>query len=207
MGTFMNALEARLARGDPIDGARSVASFFLSRIDTQVDERLDRLLPRAGADERPRTLRGRAATAWAAYALRVHKQVFAEDRWERLRQHGALVQKPLWASMSTKDPSYRDVKYPEALVQPGTIVTMPRVTLDAFRNHGSVRPSLEGSEREAMRVLKDLHELGIDMERVADELLEDGIVKFTKPYVEALEAIEHERRAFAASGVLGSVED
>jgi transaldolase len=207
MEAYASALEKRLSHGEDIEEVRSVASFFVSRVDAKVDERLDLLGSRGGLDDRARKLRGRAAIAWAKYAYQVHRQMLAGERWGRLFDRGARIQKPLWASTSTKDPAYSDVKYIEALIGPDTIDTMPRATLDAFRNHGTVRPTIEENLEDEMRSLKDLSELGIDLEQVAGELLEEGITKFVKPYEEALSAIDQERKSFSAIGLAGSIED
>ncbi|HTD84115.1 MAG TPA: transaldolase, partial [Gemmatimonadaceae bacterium] len=142
---YIAGLEDRVKAGKPIDGLHSVASFFVSRVDTEVDKRLDALIAKADAAEKERLkmLKGRAAIANAKLAYRLFRQKFAGPRWEALAKRGARLQRPLWASTSTKNPEYRDVMYVEELIGPDTVDTMPPATIDAFREHGVVDKTVD----------------------------------------------------------------
>ena len=178
---YIAGLERRLANGEPVDGIASVASFFVSRVDTAVD----RLLPEGTP------LRGKAAVANAKVAYDRFRQLFSGERWERLAAAGARVQRPLWASTGTKDPAYSDVLYVEELVGPDTVNTMPQQTIDAFRDHGRVRPLaiVEGLE-EAEVTLGLLAEHGIDLAAVTEGLLADGLQAFEADLSKLLAVIE-----------------
>ncbi|MGD8363151.1 MAG: transaldolase, partial [Gemmatimonadota bacterium] len=136
MEAHIQALEARREKGEPLDSVASVASFFLSRIDTKVDKRLDALRKEGTHADTASALRGKTAVASAKLAYRRWQGVYSGPRWESLAGSGANVQKPLWASTSTKDPAYSDIMYVEPLIGPHTVNTMPDVTIDAFRDHG-----------------------------------------------------------------------
>ena len=143
---YMAGLEDRIKAKQPIDGLASVASFFVSRVDTEIDKRLDAMIakaPNQQEKERLAMLKGRAAIANAKLAYRLFQQKFAGPRWEALAKEGARVQRPLWASTSTKNPEYRDVMYVEELIGPDTVNTMPPATIDAFRDHGVVARSVD----------------------------------------------------------------
>ena len=198
---FIRGLERRLEAGQPISRIASVASFFVSRIDTAVDALLRETSP----------LRGKAAIANAKTAYQIFKRLFSGERWERLAAAGARVQRPLWASTSTKNPSYRDVMYVEELIGPDTVNTMPESTLRAFADHGRVRPTLDEGIDEAERVLAALAEAGIDLDAVTAKVLDEGVKAFAKDYDKLLEAIgakcraivEEERRPLVSLGGLG----
>jgi transaldolase len=193
---YFNAMETRLDRGESLRVA-SVASFFLSRIDSKVDDLLDKLIESGPSAAEAEALKGRAAVANAKLAYRLWREMFAGDRWTRLEQAGAHVQKPLWASTSTKNPEYSDVKYVETLIGPQTINTMPDETLVAFRDHGRVADTVEtdlDAERDA---LDRLERLGIDMQRVTHELAVEGVEKFIKPFDVLIQALEEKRRVLA----------
>jgi transaldolase/glucose-6-phosphate isomerase len=177
---YMAGLERRLAAGQPIDRVSSVASFFVSRVDTAVDS----LLPESSV------LRGKAAVANAKLAYQAFKGLFSGSRWERLATAGGRVQRPLWASTGTKNPNYSDVLYVEELIGPHTVNTMPESTLLAFADHGRVRPTLEADLEEAERITRLLGEAGIDLERVTAKLLEDGVAAFRRDFEKLLEAID-----------------
>ena len=178
---YLAGLERRLAAGRPIDRVASVASFFVSRIDTVVDA----LLP----DGSP--LRGQVAIANAKLAYREFQRIFSGERWARLARAGARVQRPLWASTGTKSPAYPDVVYVEELVGPHTVNTMPASTLDAFRAHGHVRPEavLEQGAGAAFTIAR-LPELGIDLAQIAATLLEDGLAAFDADLAKVVGTIE-----------------
>lgn len=177
---YIRGLERRLDRGEPVDRVASVASFFVSRVDTAVDTTLPEGSP----------LRGQVAIANAKRAYHRFHDRFSDDRWERLARAGARVQRPLWASTGTKDPTYSDVLYVEELVGPATVNTMPEATLDAFRSHGTVRPLAvyEGFD-EAEAILGLLAEHGIDLDAITDRLVGEGLAAFQADLDKLLEVI------------------
>lgn len=188
---YMEGLEARRARGLPLAGVASVASFFLSRIDVKVDALLDAIAASGGAKaEAAKRLRGQAAIASAGFAFRRNAEITAGPRWQALRAAGAAPQRLLWASTGTKDPAYSDIKYVEALIAPDTVNTLPMETLDAYRQHGKPAPRIEQAMQEAPATLRGLLDLGIEMHAVDDALEEEGIEKFVKPYRSLLASIE-----------------
>ena len=180
--SYIKGLERRHAEGKSLD-VHSVASFFVSRVDTEVDKRLEEL----GRTD----LRGRAAVANARAAYKVFQEIFEGERFAELRAAGARVQRPLWASTGVKDPSYPDTKYVDTLVAPDTVNTMPMDTLEATADHGDIRAGT-GLEDPAAD-LDALREAGIDMEDVTGKLLRDGVDKFVTPMEKLLEGIEKKR--------------
>ena len=196
---YVRALERRLDEGKPVDRVASVASFFLSRIDVLSDELLNhRIRPRVTSSEgpRPELLLGKVAVANAKLAYERFKGIFAGDRWQRLADAGARVQQVLWASTSTKNPLYSDVKYVEPLIGPHTVNTMPDRTIAAFADHGVVADTVEEGVEEARRILADLAEVGIDLDRVTDQLIEEGIRKFVDPYDKLMGVLARERARY-----------
>jgi transaldolase len=181
---YMAGLEDRVARGEPIDGIFSVASFFVSRVDTEVDKRLDALMKNAKADDadRLRLLKGRAAIANAKLAYRLFTQKFAEPRWKALAEKGGRVQQPLWASTSVKNPEYRDVVYVEELIGPDTVNTMPPKLIDAFRDHGNVERTVDKRLGAAEGLLREVEAVGISIKDVTDTLLREGLASFQKSF-------------------------
>ena len=180
---YLGGLEDRLAAGQPIDEVTSVASFFLSRIDQAVDRQLDELSRRdPELAARARGLRGQAAVASAKQAYQMFKDIYGDERYRRLAAAGARPQRLLWASTSTKNPEERDVRYVEALIGPETITTLPRETLDAFRDHGDASPQLETGLERSRVVLRELGEIGISLEAVSRELEAEGVRKFVEPF-------------------------
>jgi transaldolase len=171
--------------GDP-SGVRSVASFFVSRIDVEANKRLEDL----GADD----LKDELAIANAKLAYQVYKQVFGGARWRSLEEKGANRQRLLWASTSTKDPDLPDTIYVDKLVGPETVNTMPKKTIEAVKDHGEIRPTLEEGVDEAKELLGRLREAGMDYEDVTDTLEQQGIEKFTEPFNEMLEEIKNKSR-------------
>jgi transaldolase len=179
----------------------SVASFFVSRVDTAVDERLEEAVRRAPGSPRAMTaisLKGKAAIANARLAYARFREIVATPGWGKLAARGARVQRPLWASTGTKNPKYPDVYYVEELAGPDTVNTMPLQTLEAFRDHGRVEDRLTGREEEAKSALRDLGLLGISIEEVCAKLLDDGVASFTDSYRKLLSAIERELGAKTA---------
>jgi transaldolase len=180
---FMSGLEDRLVAGGAIDRVASVASFFLSRIDLVVDPKLDEI--GRGSEElaaRTRALRGRTAIACAKQAYQIYKEIVGDSRFRRLEAAGARPQRVLWASTSTKRPEERDVRYVEALIGRDTINTMPLKTLEAFRDHGDPTPRLEERLDDVRATLRELGELGINLEAVGRQLEEEGVRKFIEPF-------------------------
>src|SRR5207302_5318943 len=145
------------------------ASFFVSRVDSEVDKRLDALAKTASPDSKQDSLRGKAAIANAKLAYRIFQKEFSSPRWKKLEAKGASVQRVLWASTSTKNPSYRDVMYVEQLIGPHTVNTMPPQTIEAFRDHGEVKRTVDQDVPAAERVIADLSQLGISMDDVTDK--------------------------------------
>ncbi|GIV75000.1 transaldolase [Caldilinea sp.] len=198
MAAYIQGLTDRLDAGLPVDAIASVASFFVSRVDVNIDARLERLAAQhPDQAERCRALQGKAAVANAKLAYAQFEQTFVGPAWERLVSAGAHVQRPLWASTSTKNPAYPDLIYIEPLIGPHTVNTMPPQTLEAFKDHGrpalTVRDDLEG----ARKVLAELAELGISMDEVTAELEAEGVKKFADSFVDLLAAIEERRKALA----------
>jgi transaldolase len=193
---YMSGLEARVEAGKQIDGIASVASFFVSRVDNEVDRRLDELLRSASPDKRKRieSLKGKAAIANAKLAYQLFKKEFSSPRWKALEAKGAAVQKVLWASTSTKNPAYRDVMYVEQLIGPDTVNTMPPQTLDAFRDHGEVARTVDKDVSDAERVIQDLQTLGISIDDVTQKLLVDGLASFQKSFDTLIAGLERKTK-------------
>jgi transaldolase/glucose-6-phosphate isomerase len=182
---FQRGLERRRAAGRSIDAISSVASFFVSRVDTAVDRQLPEGSP----------VRGKVAVANARRAYGRFRRLFAGPRWEVLASAGGRPQRPLWASTGTKNPEYSDVLYVEELVAPDTINTMPETTLLAFQNHGGVRPSIEEGMEDAERVLAEAAEAGVDLEAVTAQLEDEGVATFEESYQKLLGVIEEKVEA------------
>lgn len=195
MQRYLAALEQRVERGEPIDRIVSVASFFVSRVDTAIDRQLEQKLagaPPAEAD-RLRGLLGQGAIANAKLAYAAFREVFASERFERLRARGARVQRPLWASTGAKNPAYRDVLYVEELIGPDTVNTMPLATLEAFRDHGRVTRTVDRGLERARAVLEELREVGIDLDAVTEQLEVEGVEAFAKSFEQLLQGVERKR--------------
>jgi transaldolase len=188
---YFEGLEARLAAGKPIDNIASVASFFLSRIDTLVDKQLDDL---ASKDKPEATkLRGTAAIASACRAYGIYEELIASSRWKALESRGARKQRLLWASTSTKDPSYSPTKYVEEIIAPDTVNTMPGETIKAYRSTGRPEPRLQPQIPGATGIFSKLESLGINMAAVADQLEREGVKKFIEPFDKLQTSIEERR--------------
>ena len=181
---YFAGLEDRRRAGKPIDRISSVASFFVSRVDTEVDKRLDALAASATDAQRERilALHGRAAIANAQMAYQLFREEFSSPRWAPLAAAGARVQRPLWASTSTKNPAYRDVVYIEQLIGPDTVNTMPPATIEAFRDHGEVARTVDADPDAAKRTLADLGAVGVDLDDVTATLLRQGLSSFQKSF-------------------------
>jgi transaldolase len=181
---YFAGLEDRQRAGKPIDRIASVASFFVSRVDTEIDKRLDALAAAASGEQRDRilALRGKAAVANAQLAYKLFREEFSSPRWAPLKAAGARLQRPLWASTSSKNPAYRDVVYVEQLIGPDTVNTMPPATIDAFRDHGEVARTVDAQFSVAERTIADLAAVGIDLQEVTDKLLREGLASFQKSF-------------------------
>lgn len=198
--TYVRALERRVAEGLPVDTVASVASFFVSRVDTLVDRLLEeRIAADPALAEQLRSLLGRAGIANAKLAYRRFQQVFSDRRFLALAERGARVQRCLWASTSTKNPAYSDVMYVEGLIGPQTVNTLPQATLEAFRDHGRVSPTLARGVGEAEAVIARLASLGIDIEEVAAQLEVEGVRLFVEAYRRTLAALAEKARRLAAA--------
>ncbi|MCW6008646.1 transaldolase [Micromonospora sp. CPCC 205371] len=191
MEAFLAGLEQAKANGHDLTKIGSVASFFVSRVDTEVDKRLDKV----GTPE-AKALQGKAAIANAQLAYERYTQVFSSDRWQALADAGAHPQRPLWASTSTKNPAMRDVIYVEELIAPGVVNTMPAATIDAYADHGETRgDTVTGSYAQAQKVLDDLAQLGIDYDDVVETLEREGVEKFEQSWLELLQTVDGQLQA------------
>ncbi len=188
---FLEGMEAAVEAGRPVERIASVASFFLSRIDTLVDRELDRLADSAGGRRREEAaaLRGETAIACARCAYGELQSMMASERFARLAARGARPQRLLWASTGTKDPAYSDVKYIEPLIGPHTVSTMPLATLEAYHDHGDPALRLIGSRAAGERVLERLADIGIDLDAAGAQLLREGLDKFAQPFDRLLEKL------------------
>ncbi|WP_183565534.1 transaldolase [Mucilaginibacter sp. SP1R1] len=182
---YISGLEDHLAAGHEIAHIASVASFFLSRIDVVVDPLLE--------SKGEKALVGEVAIASAKKAYEIYKRVFSSARWEKLAAKGAQPQRLLWASTGSKNPAFKDTKYVEALIGPDTVDTVPLETVDAFRDHGIAANTLEGGLAEATATLVKLKDLGIDLDAITQQLEDEGIEKFNKPFEKLLNAIEEQK--------------
>jgi transaldolase len=195
MDAYLSGLEDRVAAGQAINGIASVASFFVSRVDTNVDKRLQAIIDAGGPQaEEARALLGRAAVANAKLAYADFKRVFTSERFARLREKGARVQRPLWASTSTKNPAYRDLLYVDELIGPDTVNTVPPQTLAALLDHGATRSMVEEGLDEAQAVIDRLAALGISMDEVTAELEREGVKAFADAFTAVLAAVEERRK-------------
>jgi transaldolase len=194
---YIDGLEAALKAGKDISGIASVASFFVSRIDSLVDSMIDAHLKNAPSAEDEKLLhdlQGKVAIANAKQAYRSYQGMIASQRWKALAAQGAHVQRLLWASTSTKNPKYRDVLYIEELIGPDTVNTIPPATMDAFREHGIVRRTLDADLATADKTMKDLERAGISMQKVTGQLLDDAIKLFDDAFQKLLAAVEQKKR-------------
>ncbi len=184
---YLAGLEKRRANGGDLSRQHSVASFFVSRVDTKVDDQLSKKAEQLNG--RLESLLGQAAVANSKLAYEMFKQLHSGPRWDALRGAGASVQRPLWASTSTKNPRYRDTMYVEELIGPATVNTMPVTTFEAFRDHGRVGLTLQKDVDGARRVLRELAAAGIDMAAITQELEDEGVAGFARSYRESIERL------------------
>jgi transaldolase len=190
---YVKALETRLASGLPIDRIASVASFFVSRVDTLADTKLD------AVGEAGQPLKGKVAVANAQLAYEAFQQLFYSDRFAPLTAAGARVQRPLWASTGTKNKAYSDVLYVETLIGPETVNTMPVATIEAFLDHGTVVRTLDANYEAAHRVMEDLAAVGVSIDEITTQLETDGIDLFVKSYDDLLAGVAEKRNVLASA--------
>ena len=190
---YIKGLEARVEKGESIDNIASVASFFLSRIDSEVDGRLDKMLAEttdADLKQKLESLKGKVAIANAKIAYQEYKKILATDRWQALAAKGAKVQRLLWASTSTKNPAYSDVMYVDELIGPDTVNTLPPNTIEACADHCHVASRVETDIDGATQTMAILAEVGIEVDEVMAKLLDEGIDKFIKPFGSLMKSLE-----------------
>jgi transaldolase len=190
--SYVRGIERLVAGGGDPRGVASVASFFISRIDTEADKRLEEL---GGHDE----LKGRLAVANAKLAYQHYLEVFQSDRWEYLAGKGATPQRVLWASTSTKNPQYADTLYVDELIGADTVNTMPEETIAAYQDHGQPAPRLTGELAQARKLLDELAQAGVDYEDLTDALEREGVEKFSASFDDLLAALGEKHRALAAA--------
>ena len=194
---YIAGIEARLSQGNAVKRVASVASFFLSRIDTLVDPLLEKEIANGGKNvARARQSLGQVAVASARMAYQIYKEIFNSERFKKLIEKGASVQRVLWASTGAKNPDFSDVKYIEALIGEDTINTIPVETLNAFRDHGVAEARLEQDVEKAAGILKQLSELGININSITQQLEDEGVEKFNKPFDKLMEALEKSKKTY-----------
>lgn len=195
---YINALQARNDAGLPIDRIASVASFFVSRVDTLADKLLDEAATNANGDRTTiESLKGKVAVANAQMAYGRFQQLFGSEQFKTLAANGAKVQRPLWASTGTKNKAYSDVLYVETLIGPDTVNTMPIATIEAFLDHGNVARTVDASYGEARAVIDGLAKVGISLDEITAQIEDEGIDSFVKSYDDLLEGVDAKRAAVA----------
>ena len=185
MDAYLSGLEQRIADGGSLEGIASVASFFVSRVDTEIDERLEK----AGADP---SLKGKAGVANAQLAYQAYEEVFSSDRWRALEAQGARPQRPLWASTGVKNPEYSDTLYISELIAPGTVNTMPEKTMKAYADHGTPGTPVQKAYDDAAAVIQSVRDAGIDLDDVFRVLEEEAVQKFVDSWDELTESVRKE---------------
>src|SRR6202049_954829 len=201
---YLAGLEKYVAKGGDPSHVASVASFFVSRIDSAVDKQLDEKIARANdpsEKERLSALKGKVAIANAKLAYREYKRLFSGPRWDRLAARGARPQRLLWASTGPANKDFSDVLYVEELIGPNTVNTVPPATLDAFRDHGKPRDSLEENIEDARRVLSELEKSGISLDEITADLVKDGVKQFADAADKLYGAVAHKRAAVLGAGL------
>lgn len=185
MDAYLSGLAQRVQDGGSLTGIESVASFFISRVDTEIDRRLEK----AGADP---SCKGKAAVANAQLAYQAHEEVFSSDRWRALEAQGATPQRPLWASTGVKNQDYPDTLYVSSLIAPGTVNTLPEKTLKAYADHGGPGTPIQKTYDEAAQVMKAVADAGVDLDDVFKVLEDEGIQKFVDSWDELTESVRSE---------------
>jgi transaldolase len=197
IGAYLSGLETLAGRGGNLGAVHSVASFFVSRVDTEVDRRLAALSADEGSAGDVFALRGRAAVAQARLAYRLFRERFAGERWERLAARGAHLQRPLWASTSTKSPTLPDTLYVDSLIGPNTVNTLPEPTITAFEDHGILARTIDVDVDAAADVMSRLAEAGVDMDDVGLALEDRGVEAFHESFAHLLNALDTKARQLA----------
>lgn len=196
---YIAGIEERFRQDKPLRHVASVASFFLSRIDTQVDPLLEKIISRGGPDaEKAGKLFGQVAVASAKAAYQIYKELFLNERFKSMMEHGTRTQRLLWASTGTKNPQYSDIKYIDSLIAPDTVNTVPLETLTAYRDHGQPAIRIEEELAAAMDTFKSLAELGINIDQITQQLEDDGIEKFNKPFDNLMKILDGKTAAAAS---------
>jgi len=197
---YLTGLERLASTGKNLKNVASVASFFLSRIDTLVDTLLEKKITTSGRDATVAgRLQGQVATASAKVAYQIYKEIFGSDRFRKLQDNGARTQKLLWASTSTKNPAYSDTKYIEPLIGPDTINTLPIETLNAYREHGLPRLTLDENRDQAYRILQELPQAGINLDQITQDLEQQGVEKFRLALDRLMASLQEKQAATASS--------
>jgi transaldolase len=199
---YIDSITERVNKGLAVDQITSVASFFVSRIDTQIDKMLDDRISKLEAND-PKTkelenLRGKAAVAQSKVMYEQYRKLFYGNEFSKLKQKKAKVQRLLFGSTSTKNPAYSDVKYVEEIIGEGTINTLPQVTVEAFRDHGKASSTLREGVEEAKAILKKLNSSGIIVEEICQKIQDDGVAAFSESYDKLLDSLEKKKRQFAS---------
>jgi transaldolase len=199
MEAFLSAMEERVAGKKEVSKIRSVASFFVSRVDTNADKKLDAVAKNAGASEsvrnRAKALRGKLAIGNARLAYQAYEEVFGGGRFQALKAAGVATQRPLWASTSTKDPAYPELYYVEALIAPDTVDTMPPETFEAYRDHGDPKIRIHDDLSAARDAFRGLAEVSVDEKQIFRELEDEGVKKFSDSYDALMKALEQKEKA------------
>ncbi len=195
MDAYISGLEQRAAAGEPLEHVASVASFFVSRIDSKIDGWLDEVIAKGGENaKQAESLKGKVALASAKLAYQEFKQVFGSPRFKALAAQGANVQRPLWASTSTKNPTYPDTLYVDTLIGPDTVNTLPPKTLVAFNDHGEVALTLEDDLDVMKAAMAGLKELGLSLDKATQELEDEGVASFSKSFASLMDSVETRRK-------------
>jgi transaldolase len=198
--SYIAALEERAKRGLPLSAIASVASYFVSRVDTEADKRLDAIVAaNPSRAEEAKAFRGRIAIANAKLAYALFQERFSGARWEALASRGARVQRPLWASTSVKNPAYRDVMYVEDLIGPDTVNTMPPATITAFADHGVVERTVDSHIDDERALIAKLEKFGVPLKGITDTLLREGLASFEKSFDTLIAGLEGKRRTLGAT--------
>jgi transaldolase len=198
--SYIAALEERAKRGLPLSTIASVASFFVSRVDTEAAKRLDAIVAANPARaEEAKAFRGRVAVANAKLAYALFREKFSGARWEALSSRGARVQRPLWASTSAKNPAYRDVVYVEDLIGPDTVNTMPPSTITAFADHGETKRTVDTNIDAERGLVAKLDSFGVPLGAITDTLLREGLASFEKSFDTLIAGLESKRRTLGAT--------
>ncbi|HMM42145.1 MAG TPA: bifunctional transaldolase/phosoglucose isomerase, partial [Thermomicrobiales bacterium] len=197
---YLRALERRLEEGKPVSGIHSVASFFVSRVDTEADKRLQKIIDAAPGSDRAaeaRSLLGTLAVANARLAYAAYQEIFGSERFKKLAAQGARVQRPLWASTSTKNPAYSDTLYVDELIGPDTVQTLAPASIEAFGDHGHLKRTVDQGLDEARRVFRRFEALGVSYDDITDTLVREGVGSFSKSFEDLLHHLDEKRQLFA----------